>query len=110
MLVRAADSDMFSLGTAEATAAGLRAAATLRDGDNAEIEDGAVARALATAGVPATFDGHTVIAEPAGASPADLVRFGADVHRLRAALAAEGVATTLLLELESSRPHAVLRL
>jgi coenzyme F420-0:L-glutamate ligase/coenzyme F420-1:gamma-L-glutamate ligase len=110
VLVRAADSDLFALGTAEATAAGLRAAATLRDGDNAEIEEGAVARALATAGVPATFDGDTVVAEPAGASPADLVRFGADVHRLRAALAAEGVATTLRLELESSRPHAVLRL
>ena len=110
VLVRAADSDLFSLGTAEATAAGLRAAATLRDGGNAEIEEGAVARALATAGVPATFDGVAVTAEPAGTTPDDLVRFGADVHRLRAALAAEGVASTLLLDLESSSPRAVLRL
>jgi coenzyme F420-0:L-glutamate ligase/coenzyme F420-1:gamma-L-glutamate ligase len=60
--------------------------------------------------VPATFDGVAVTAEPAGTTPDDLVRFGADVHRLRAALAAEGVATTLRLELGSSRPHAVLRL
>ena len=110
MLVRGRRQDLFSLGTAEATAAGLRAAATLRDGDNAEIEEGAVARALATAGVPATFDGDTVVARAGRRDPADLVRFGADVHRLRAALAAEGVATTLLLELESSRPRAVLRL
>jgi coenzyme F420-0:L-glutamate ligase/coenzyme F420-1:gamma-L-glutamate ligase len=110
VLVRAADSDLFALGTAEATAAGLRAAATLRDGGNPEIEEGAVARALATAGVPATFDGVAVTAEPAGTTPDELVRFGADVHRLRAALAAEGVASTLLLELESSSPRAVLRL
>ena len=110
MLVRAAASDLFSLGTAEARAAGLRAAATLPDGGNAEIEEGAVARALATAGVPATFDGVAVTAEPAGTTPDDLVRFGADVHRLRAALAAEGVASTLLLDLESSSPRAVLRL
>ena len=37
--------------------------------------------------------GQVVCTPPPSAGPAALVRFGADVHRLRAALRAEGVAT-----------------
>ena len=127
-LLRDAASDMFSLGTAEARAAGLRDAATLGDagvpsgsvgggpsGWSGSERDraawaGAVDRALATvAGVMA--EGTTVTAAsalpegtgaalrltpPPGAGPAAWIRLGADAHRLRAALAAEGVASAVL--------------
>jgi coenzyme F420-0:L-glutamate ligase/coenzyme F420-1:gamma-L-glutamate ligase len=141
-LVRAADQDLFSMGTAEARATGLRAAAVLRDPptstrgatavgrpdateagpgdapgvtgadaaeppghgtDGADVR-AAVARAIATvAGVVAPdtrlepSDG-AIGCHPPAATPAALVRFGADVHRLRAALAAEGLPTTLTLD------------
>jgi coenzyme F420-0:L-glutamate ligase / coenzyme F420-1:gamma-L-glutamate ligase len=99
-LVRDADSDMFSLGTAEARAAGLRAAATLAETELSDaVDTAAVDRALAAvAGVVAAT---TVISRVEGGavlhlSSADmsgtaLLRLGVDAHRLRAALAAEGV-------------------
>jgi coenzyme F420-0:L-glutamate ligase/coenzyme F420-1:gamma-L-glutamate ligase len=108
-LLRDAASDMFSLGTAEAHAAGLRAAATISD---------AAADAGPTTGGPATGDAATralttvtgALAEgtvveavstgalrctPPDVTAAGLMRFGADVHRLRAALAAEGVSSAV---------------
>ncbi|MCX4386596.1 coenzyme F420-0:L-glutamate ligase [Micromonospora peucetia] len=123
-LVRDATMDLFSLGTAEAKAAGLAAAATLPDGPNPTPPDPeAVRRAIGTianvvapgtsfslvadeevrAGLTARVPGWPVAATalvlgspatPAG--PADLVRFGADLQRLRTALAAEGVTSLLL--------------
>jgi coenzyme F420-0:L-glutamate ligase/coenzyme F420-1:gamma-L-glutamate ligase len=99
-LVRDADSDMFSLGTAEARAAGLRAAATLGETEISDaVDTGAVDRALAA--VADVVAANTVISHVEGGavlhlSSADmsrsaLIRLGADAHRLRAALAAEGV-------------------
>ncbi|GAA4680547.1 coenzyme F420-0:L-glutamate ligase [Phytohabitans rumicis] len=101
-LVRDAGSDLFSLGTAEARAAGLRAAATLPAASVVgEVDPAAVARAIATVtgvvapGTVFTYvDGEGVHAAPPGG--ADLVRFGEDVHRLRCALAAEGCALPVL--------------
>ncbi|MFY1673071.1 coenzyme F420-0:L-glutamate ligase [Plantactinospora sp. WMMB334] len=141
VLVRDAEHDLFALGTAEARADGLRAAATLGesspgtpapvvpavlDGADGGLDRAAVDRALRTvAGVvaPGTVctlvtDGQRVRARlgatvpagrlpatalldcappgPAGADPGALIRFGADLHRLRAALAAEGIGSALL--------------
>jgi coenzyme F420-0:L-glutamate ligase/coenzyme F420-1:gamma-L-glutamate ligase len=131
VLLRDAASDMFSLGTAEARAAGLREAAAIGDldpdpggalGDSGLGDAGlgdaapgkragarrladpvAVDRALA---LVAFAPGTSVAPAEAGmriwlgadATPAALMRLGADVHRLRAALAAEGIASTLLTE------------
>jgi coenzyme F420-0:L-glutamate ligase/coenzyme F420-1:gamma-L-glutamate ligase len=123
-LLRDAELDLFSLGTAEARAAGLAAAAVLPDGPgDAPAEPAAVRRAIAAvAGVvaPGTVFTHVtddevraaLVAEvpgwperatalvlgepPAPVDRADLVRFGADVQRLRTALAAEGVPSALL--------------
>ncbi|MEV4846811.1 coenzyme F420-0:L-glutamate ligase [Micromonospora matsumotoense] len=123
-LVRESALDLFSLGTAEAMAAGLRAAATLADGPGeAPADPAAVDRAIAAVaevvapgttftpitddevrdGLAATVDGWPTGATALllGAAPTpvdqpDLVRFGADLHRLRIALAAEGVPSTLL--------------
>ena len=98
--VRAADQDLFSLGTAEARAAGLRAAAALpveADGEPAEVDRAAVHRAVAlvaggTATLFAVLPGAAAVtcAAPAGDATAT-VRLGVDVQRLRAALAAEGL-------------------
>ncbi|WP_422773336.1 coenzyme F420-0:L-glutamate ligase [Plantactinospora sp. WMMC1484] len=141
VLVRDAEHDLFALGTAEARADGLRAAATLGestpgtpapvvpavlDGADGGLDRAAVDRALRTvAGVvaPGTVCtlvtdeqrvrarlGATVPAEklpatalldcappgPTGPDPDALIRFGADLHRLRAALAAEGIGSALL--------------
>ncbi|WP_213453596.1 coenzyme F420-0:L-glutamate ligase [Rhizomonospora bruguierae] len=104
-LIRGAAQDLFSLGTAEARAAGLRAAAGLPDAPAqasppAEVDAMAVNRAIGA--VTAALGPDTVLAsEPGGvrcavpqtAGPAALIRLGADAHRLRAALAAEGVAS-----------------
>jgi coenzyme F420-0:L-glutamate ligase / coenzyme F420-1:gamma-L-glutamate ligase len=99
-LVREAATDMFSLGTAEARAAGLRDAATLPDAPPAgPVDPAAVHRALAAVAGHTRGTAMELIPEPAAvrcavgdpADPASLVRLGADVHRLRAALAAEGV-------------------
>jgi coenzyme F420-0:L-glutamate ligase/coenzyme F420-1:gamma-L-glutamate ligase len=98
-LVRDAAQDMFSLGTAEARAAGLRAAAALPDRHptGTPVDLAAVRRALDT--VAGHLAGTVLGADPAAvrcsvpdpADPAVLVRLGAEAHRLRAALAAEGV-------------------
>jgi coenzyme F420-0:L-glutamate ligase/coenzyme F420-1:gamma-L-glutamate ligase len=135
VLLRDAASDMFSLGTAEARAAGLRDAATLDDPapgagsltggpvdrpaadpaaaaeslsrgpvDPPAADPAAVERALAlVAFAPGTQvarvgDSAVRISPPADATPAALMRLGADAHRVRAALAAEGIASTLILE------------
>ncbi|MEU4714407.1 coenzyme F420-0:L-glutamate ligase [Micromonospora purpureochromogenes] len=124
VLVRDATMDLFSLGTAEARAAGLRSAATLADGTGPTPADAeAVRRAVAAVAdvvAPGTAFTHvtdeevraglvaTVPGWPAGATGLilgaaptpvdrpDLVRFGADLQRLRTALAAEGVPSALL--------------
>ncbi|MGR6317332.1 coenzyme F420-0:L-glutamate ligase [Micromonospora soli] len=123
-LVRDATMDLFSLGTAEARAAGLREAATLPDGPGPTPADpAAVDRAIAAvaeviapgtaflhvtddevraglvAGVPgwpAHASALVLGAPPTPVDQADLVRFGADLQRLRTALAAEGVSSALL--------------
>jgi coenzyme F420-0:L-glutamate ligase / coenzyme F420-1:gamma-L-glutamate ligase len=120
MLVRAADQDLFSLGTAEARQAGLREAAELADPTGfAKLDEarsdtvvatlltrlpappGARARALAPAdlaavpGLPAgTWLG--IATEIHGADPAAYVAFGAWLHRVRCALAAEELASIWL--------------
>jgi len=104
-LIRDASQDLFALGTAEARAAGLRDAATLPDVPaGGAVDPAAVARAIAAVAevvAPGTrftlFDAvrpQIAAHPPADADPAALVRFGADLHRLRAALAAEGIAST----------------
>jgi coenzyme F420-0:L-glutamate ligase/coenzyme F420-1:gamma-L-glutamate ligase len=124
-LVRDAALDMFSLGTAEARAAGLRAAANLPDhsgsggggapqrgaGGESPADPAAVRRALGTVAVEAAV---ALVEEPPAvrctavdpADPAALVRLGADAHRMRAALAAEGVGSVPRFE----PPGAVLLL
>jgi coenzyme F420-0:L-glutamate ligase / coenzyme F420-1:gamma-L-glutamate ligase len=115
VLLRDAASDMFSLGTAEARAAGLRDAAQLPDGTQLElpglpVDLAAVERAVAT--VADRFALGTTIAPaetlphngataalhltPRHADPASFMRLGSDAHRLRVALAAEGVVTVVL--------------
>jgi coenzyme F420-0:L-glutamate ligase/coenzyme F420-1:gamma-L-glutamate ligase len=114
-LLRDAESDMFSLGTAEARAAGLRDAAQLGEGSQRDlpglpVDPVALRRALATVGD--LLAGGTTVApaevlprngataalhlETRDTSPAGLMRLGADAHRLRAALAAESIATVVL--------------
>jgi coenzyme F420-0:L-glutamate ligase/coenzyme F420-1:gamma-L-glutamate ligase len=102
---------MFSLGTAEARAEGLRDAARLAGGlPGAPIDPSAVDRALATvadaiaAGTAVTRadllpeNGATAALRliPSGDTPAALMRLGADAHRLRSALAAEGLSSEAL--------------
>jgi coenzyme F420-0:L-glutamate ligase / coenzyme F420-1:gamma-L-glutamate ligase len=112
-LLRDAASDMFSLGTAEARALGRRDAATLPDAlPGGPIRPAAVDRALAlvadavapgTAVVPAEIlpdNGATAALRltPPALTAGALIRLGADAQRLRAALAAEGVASVLLID------------
>ncbi|MPZ29233.1 MAG: F420-0--gamma-glutamyl ligase, partial [Micromonosporaceae bacterium] len=117
-LVRDAAHDMFSLGTAEARAAGLREAATLAD-DHATgpAPVGAAEVRAAVRAAIATVAGHgsgslLSLPEPDGgddrpvvrctaAEPGDpeaLVRLGSDAHRLRSALAATGLGSTARFE------------
>ncbi|WP_328465369.1 coenzyme F420-0:L-glutamate ligase [Actinoplanes sp. NBC_00393] len=102
VLVRDTESDMFSLGTAEARALGLREAARLADGRSGIADPAAVRRALRTldglltAAVSVQADGVRLSPDRAGA--AALIRLGADAQRLRAALAAEGVSTVALID------------
>ena len=105
-LVRDAASDLFALGTAEARAAGLRDAAGLADGNEfatGAVDPATVRRAVAT--VPAEVASFDVLPDGAPAAvrctvpdptdPASLMRLGADVQRLRAALLAEGLVTAV---------------
>jgi len=113
VLVRGADQDLFSLGTAEARADGLRAAARLSDHgqspflslDEIDVEK-ALTRALVTItpGATATFEADLlpspgrcrIVCRPADSvGGAALVSLGADVQRLRAALAADGLGSTM---------------
>lgn len=129
-MVRGADQDLFSLGTAEARALGLRDAATLSDGrgtdggrgpdegavDAGALDSAAVARAVAAVGSFVTArisqQADTIVCrlEPPY-EPEDLVALGVDVHRLRAALLAEGVESTWAANItDSAEPVATLRL
>jgi coenzyme F420-0:L-glutamate ligase/coenzyme F420-1:gamma-L-glutamate ligase len=114
VLVRDAEQDLFSLGTAEARAAGLRDAALLPDAqplvEPAALDVAVVDRAIASVAGAVAAGTRFVFAVsvpgcPAGAvlcyldgskEPESLIRFGADMHRLRAALAAEAVASAPL--------------
>ena len=105
VLIRDAESDMFGLGTAEARADGLRLAASLPDGPHpasgSGLDPDAVTRALRTVGglVTSTVErGGDIRLTPAGGGPAALIRTGAEAHRLRAALAAEGLATGMAID------------
>ncbi|KOX06218.1 F420-dependent oxidoreductase [Micromonospora sp. NRRL B-16802] len=137
-LVRDAAQDLFSLGTAEARAAGLVDAAALVDSlSPTPPEPAAVRRAIeAVAGVIAPGTAFTLVDEtesragliatvpdwpddatalvlgtaPTPLEPVDLVRFGADLHRLRVALAAEGIGSTLLPPPAGSTASATLAL
>ncbi|MEH1015629.1 coenzyme F420-0:L-glutamate ligase [Micromonospora sp. CPCC 206060] len=124
-LVRDPAQDLFALGTAEARSAGLLAAATLGDTIGPDPADpAAVGRAIAAVRDAVRPDteftlvtGDRVPAElaesipdwPTGATGGVLcrstapagdpfagIRLGTDVHRLRAALAAQGVPSVLL--------------
>ncbi|WBB77382.1 coenzyme F420-0:L-glutamate ligase [Micromonospora sp. WMMD882] len=59
-------------------------------------EESRAVMVAALPGWPARATGLILGQPPAPVGPADLVRFGADLHRLRTALAAHGVASTLL--------------
>jgi coenzyme F420-0:L-glutamate ligase/coenzyme F420-1:gamma-L-glutamate ligase len=113
VLVRDAAQDLFPLGTAEARALGLREAALLADTDvPGEVDPAAIDRALATvAGHVSPGTRFVVAADPIRiecrldgmVDQMSLLRLGADVHRLRAALAAEGIASAL----RSGGQHAI---
>jgi coenzyme F420-0:L-glutamate ligase/coenzyme F420-1:gamma-L-glutamate ligase len=110
-LIRDAATDMFALGTAEARTAGRADAALLPDAapadaapaDAAPADPTVVARALATVAnviVPGTVvrvQDSSVLCTPPATDAPHLIRFGADVHRLRTALLASGIETTLAL-------------
>ncbi|GGN58557.1 hypothetical protein GCM10010112_12400 [Actinoplanes lobatus] len=115
VLVRDSAEDMFGSGTAEARAEGLRAAAALPELPHTggrslmdpppagppAADPAAVTRALRTLGdllVSNLRLDNGIRLTPARDSPAALIRTGAEAHRLRAALAAEGVHTTALTD------------
>ena len=137
VLVRPADQDMFSLGTAEARALGHSEAATLGDAaafTGEPIDPESVAAALRAVGATRrTMDAGTrftqaattgaldklrdlgppgtaevvVPSVPAGAGPWVVAQAGASVHRLRAALAADGLATAWVDADRSAIAHLV---
>jgi coenzyme F420-0:L-glutamate ligase/coenzyme F420-1:gamma-L-glutamate ligase len=109
-LIRDAELDLFSLGTAEARADGLRMAAEMSDVEffgDALVTDGVLAAALAglagsgleftevpvKAGLPAGTARALAPHVPATADPVALAQAGAGIHRLRCALAAAGLAS-----------------
>jgi coenzyme F420-0:L-glutamate ligase / coenzyme F420-1:gamma-L-glutamate ligase len=108
VLIRDAESDMFSLGTAEARADGLRTAAGLPDRISPasrsadRVDAAAVTRALQivehllTARVERLPGSLRLTPSQAGA--AALIRTGTETHRLRSALAAEGIETTAVMD------------
>lgn len=122
-LIRSADQDLFSLGTAEARATGLTEAATLTDAHafgDVPMDSATLGRVIAVAiavAIRAAAPGTLVtpldrvlddpaapartaalisltVAQPAG--PAQYLDLGATVQRLRSALAAERLATILV--------------
>ncbi len=112
-MVRDSATDLFSLGTAEARAAGMADAARLpytMAFAATELDPMTVARAIG--GVPlapttavrfvATKGSNEVTLQcSAPREPGQLVALGMDVHRLRTALAAEGLVTSIVaVELE----------
>lgn len=103
-LVRDSANDMFRLGTAEAHAAGLRAAATLPDAPNGgeEPDPAAIHRAVAhvapVIGSALTLDPPAIHLTAPSTDPAVLIQLGIDTHRLRTALAAEAVTSTAELK------------
>ncbi|MFC7531383.1 coenzyme F420-0:L-glutamate ligase [Actinoplanes sp. GCM10030250] len=109
VLVREAAGDMFSLGTAEAHTRGLIAAARLPATPSAPtpapdqtVAPAAVNRALSTLDglLTALLEMRTdgIRLTPAQDGAAALLRTGTDAHRLRAALAAEGITTTAVID------------
>lgn len=86
-LIRDTTSDMFSLGTAEAREQGLRDAARLSSSPADEVPAERIA-ALVSARAGA------LRLTPAGPAPADLLRLGAEAHRVRVTLAAAGLEST----------------
>jgi coenzyme F420-0:L-glutamate ligase/coenzyme F420-1:gamma-L-glutamate ligase len=120
ILIRDSAEDMFGSGTAEARADGLRAAASLPDshtsgrtlvdpplptapptGETTAGDPEAVTRALRTLGGLLVSDlrlADGIRLTPTGDGPAALIRTGTEAHRLRAALAAEGVRTDAVID------------
>jgi coenzyme F420-0:L-glutamate ligase / coenzyme F420-1:gamma-L-glutamate ligase len=99
VLVRTLETDMFSLGTAEARADGLRLATRLDDVEPTEalvpVND-AVASAIVAAGDAVSWQVAGETLRPAVAGGATMVRAGMAVHMLRCSLAADGYPTAWL--------------
>jgi coenzyme F420-0:L-glutamate ligase/coenzyme F420-1:gamma-L-glutamate ligase len=112
VLVRDAVHDLFALGTAEATALGRHEVATLEDATafaEGEVDPEAVDRALAVVGAPysrvsdpgvrdklrglAPSGCGEIVVPTTAPDPWTAARTGAALHRLRAELAAAGLAT-----------------
>jgi coenzyme F420-0:L-glutamate ligase/coenzyme F420-1:gamma-L-glutamate ligase len=116
VLVRTAEHDLFSMGTAEAVAAGLLDAARLSDVDGVDevpADPAAVRRALDVVGSPdlrpvddavrdkvladrPAYRAAQLVLATAPPDPVAAARVGADVHRLRAALLTEGLVSAWL--------------
>ncbi len=108
VLVRSADEDLFSLGTAEARTLGLHDAATLTDAKTftpgRSSSAGRRSRGCRTA--PSTCPSTSAPRWPSSPRPAirsRIAQTGAEIHRLRARLAADGYATAWL-DVDASRP------
>lgn len=110
-LVRDPAQDLFSLGTAEARAAGLRQAATLPAGPSfaatlppEPVDPAVVGEAIATVsgqlepGIRLEPEGGAVRCTAAPGDPGALVRLGIASHRVRAALAAAGYPSAVRFE------------
>jgi coenzyme F420-0:L-glutamate ligase/coenzyme F420-1:gamma-L-glutamate ligase len=131
-LVRESSADLFSLGTAEARSAGLAEAAALAEVEDfaaGVVERSTVDRAVARVALSPTTAiaiqpvTETAMLVPPGASflislatedrsdPRQLVATGMDVVKLRASLAAEGLATILFhLGLARENPPELVRI
>ncbi len=101
VLIRRADEDLFSLGTAEARSLGLREASTLTD--TKTFTAGQVI--LGWTPFPRVPEGAVELPEHTGAAlalfapggdPLTIAQTGAEIHRLRATLAADGYASAWL--------------
>ncbi|GAA1602617.1 coenzyme F420-0:L-glutamate ligase [Actinoplanes couchii] len=98
VLIRDAESDMFGLGTTEAHARGLREAAALADVMPLTPTDPAVVESVVAGFAQVSLTAENVRLTPVSHSPGDLIRLGAEAHRLRAALAAENIPTTIAVD------------